>query len=110
MKRVQVDASRIEDWDTFHDVFAETFGFPEFYGRNMNAWIDCMTYLESPGDEMTSVTCDKEDFIIIELLNARGFKASCPEQYEALLECSAFVNWRNLEIGNNPHLMLSIED
>ncbi|MDZ4753789.1 MAG: barstar family protein [Phycisphaerae bacterium] len=28
--------------------FAETFGFPGFYGRNMNAWNDCMTFLDGP--------------------------------------------------------------
>jgi len=36
-----VDA--ITDWASFHDVFMHTLGFPDFYGRNMDAWIDCMT-------------------------------------------------------------------
>ncbi len=34
---VTIDTRRITDWETFHDVFAEVFGFPEFYGRNMEA-------------------------------------------------------------------------
>lgn len=37
MTLVKLDTRRITDWDTFHDVFAEVFGFPGFYGRNMNA-------------------------------------------------------------------------
>ena len=40
---VRIDGDRIVDWDTFHNVFTEAFGFPGFYGRNMNAWIDCLT-------------------------------------------------------------------
>jgi Barstar (barnase inhibitor) len=52
---IKLDASQISDWDTFHDVLARAFGFPEFYGRNMNAWIDCMTWLDVIEDGMTSV-------------------------------------------------------
>ncbi|MCA9610738.1 MAG: barstar family protein [Myxococcales bacterium] len=34
---VAIPTRRIVDWDTFHDVFAEAFGFPGFYGRNLDA-------------------------------------------------------------------------
>jgi RNAse (barnase) inhibitor barstar len=54
-KNVQIAGSKITDWDSFHDLFAEVFGFPGFYGRNMNAWNDCMTYLAVPEEGMTSV-------------------------------------------------------
>jgi len=30
------------DWETFHDEFQEKMGFFDGYGRNMDAWIDCM--------------------------------------------------------------------
>ena len=46
MPVIEVPASQINDWDTFHDTFAQTLGFPDFYGRNMNAWIDCLTYAD----------------------------------------------------------------
>jgi len=48
MTVVRVDCDRITDWESFHSVFADVFGFPNFYGRNMNAWIDCMSYLDEP--------------------------------------------------------------
>ena len=46
MAVLEVDCRQITDWDSFHDVFARACGFPDFYGRNLNAWIDCMTYLD----------------------------------------------------------------
>lgn len=49
---VRIPAARIHDWVTFHDVFAELFGFPDFYGRNMDAWIDFMSH-DVPDAEMT---------------------------------------------------------
>ena len=35
---VKIPTEQITDWETFHTVFAEILGFPDFYGRNMNAW------------------------------------------------------------------------
>jgi hypothetical protein len=55
---VRVDGRRFLTED-FHDIFNEAFGFPAFYGRNMNAWIDCLTSLDAPADGMTRVTVPK---------------------------------------------------
>lgn len=51
---VSIPADRILDWQSFHDVFAEAMGFPSYYGRNMDAWIDCMTYADEPSMEMVN--------------------------------------------------------
>jgi hypothetical protein len=34
-------------------------------------------------------------------------ESQCPEQYEALVECSAFVNWRRVESGEPAIIALS---
>ena len=107
MKRVKIDCSKINDWDSFHNIFAEEFGFPGFYGRNMDAWIDCMSYLDEPDSGMTKITCEKGDYILLELENIEGFQKKFPDLYEAIIECSAFVNWRRVEAYRPPLLMLS---
>lgn len=104
MKIVHVDASRIRDWATFHDVFAEAFGFPDFYGRNMDAWIDCMTSLD---EEFSRVRVEEGDTVCACLDSVSEFKARCPEQYQAFVECAAFVNWRRLDVGEAPILLVS---
>jgi hypothetical protein len=35
------------------------------------------------------------------------FKRRCPEVFDALVECSAFVNWRRIEKGKQGILALS---
>ncbi len=104
---VEIDGSRIIDWNSFHDVFAEAFGFPEFYGRNMDAWVDCLTYLDEPEDKMTKVHVGSGHVIVIQIQHAMEFKQRCPEQYAALIECAAFVNWRRIEMGEEPVTALS---
>lgn len=102
-----IDCARITDWESFHDEFHRVFGFPEFYGRNMDAWIDCMTSLDSPSDGMTALHCEAGKVLTIELSHASEFKKRCPDQFEALVDCAAFVNWRRIEQGDSTVLALS---
>ena len=104
---VTIDTARITDWESFHTVFAEAFGFPEFYGRNMDAWIDCLSSLDDPEDGMTAVHAPPGGVLLLSLLHMRDLAAHCPDIYAAILECAAFVNYRNVEIGDQPVLCLS---
>lgn len=104
---VQIDTHLIKDWDSFHDVFSEIFGFPEFYGRNMDAWIDCMSSLDAPEEKMSKIHVSLGRVVVIQLQNVKEFSVRCPEQYAAIVECSAFVNHRRIVISQEPVLALS---
>ena len=95
MKRFKIDSKRITNWDSFHDVFSEAFNFPNYYGRNMDAWIDCM-------DEFT------KELTLIDLGDCRTLKEKCPDIVSAINECSAFVNYRKIDIGESPMLIISM--
>jgi hypothetical protein len=104
---VKLNTRRIRDWTTFHDVFAEVFGFPDFYGRNMNAWIDCMTSLDEPAAGMTSVHALPGGVLVLQLDFVDDFSARCPEIFDAIVEGAAFVNWRRTETSQEPVLAIS---
>ena len=95
MKKVQIDIEQIKDWESFHDVFSQVFDFPDYYGRNMDAWIDCM-------DEFTT------ELTLIDLGDCRNLKGSQPEIIRAINECSAFVNYQRTEAKENPVLIISM--
>jgi hypothetical protein len=103
---VEVPVSRISDWESFHDVLAETLGLPDFYGRNLDALIDCLTYRDEE-DGMASIVVEPGDVLTLQLDEGSAFRQRCPEQYAALVACSAFVNWRRIEAGLRPILALS---
>lgn len=107
IKNVSIDASRISDWDSFHNTFAETFGFPSFYGRNMSAWIDCMTCLDDPDAGMTSVYVGSGDVVVLCISGVGDLRKRCYEIFDALVECSSFVNYRRIERGAPAVLALS---
>ena len=104
---VKLDCRRIHDWDSFHTVFAEAFGFPSFYGRNMDAWIDCMTDLDDTDTGMCVVSVKPGGVVELQLEHVDDFAGRCPEQYTALLDSIAFVNWRRIDEGQSAVLALS---
>ena len=76
--RVSMDCSALHDWTSFHFEFSRVFGFPAFYGKNMNAWIDCMTSLDKPEDGMSTVHCASGSIATLELSNASDLAERCP--------------------------------
>jgi hypothetical protein len=70
----------------------------------MNAWIDCLTSLD---EELNAVHVVSGELVCLILDTAGEFKVRRPEQFQALVECAAFVNWRRLEIGELAILMMA---
>ncbi len=101
-----IPVEKIADWPSFHDAFQRVLGFPDFYGRNMNAWIDCMTSVDTASDGMTTVTVPPGEILVLRIDDPFDFRRRCPEQYDALVECTAFVNFRRVEVGEPPVLAL----
>jgi RNAse (barnase) inhibitor barstar len=106
---VTIDADRISDWASFHDVFAAAFGFPDWYGRNMDAWIDLFTWMDED-EATTGVFVASGETVTILVEKAKQLRFAAPEVYAALVECAAFVNWRRIETGATAYLCLAFKD
>jgi hypothetical protein len=103
MAHVTLDTSAITGWESFHAVSKETFGFPDFYGRNMDAWHDCLTYLN---DGMSRFNLPADEMLTIEVRGTHDFFERVPALASALVDAVAFVNVRNLEAGEKARLLL----
>jgi len=105
---VTIDLAPIRDAAGFHDVFQQALGFPKFYGRNMNAWIDCLTYVDGPaGEGMTNAVAEPSGSLVLMLTGVAAFASRCPDLFRALQDSAAFVNWRRLEQGEPSVLALA---
>ena len=105
MPCVALDGSAIKDWSAFHDQCAERLGFPDFYGRNMDAWIDCLTYVRD-GDGMSRFVLGPKEVLDIEISDTETFNKRAPEILDALVECVAAVNQRHVAAGQLPAIHL----
>ncbi|MGE4425206.1 MAG: barstar family protein [Solirubrobacteraceae bacterium] len=104
MPVIDVDVSQVHDWEAFHDVFARTLGFMDGYGRNMDAWIDCLTAVDE--DDGTSAVV-VGDVLTLHLVGMDGLRTRRPDIHAALLDAAAFVNHRRIEVGERPILALA---
>lgn len=43
MKKIMLDFSEAENREQMHTLLEEAFGFPAWYGRNLDALYDCLT-------------------------------------------------------------------
>ncbi|MCM3902848.1 MAG: barstar family protein [Pyrinomonadaceae bacterium] len=77
MATVRLPTERITDWRSFHEVCREVFGFPDFYGMNMDAWIDCKSYLRE--DAGTRFLLAEGEKMFIELESADDLRSRLPE-------------------------------
>jgi hypothetical protein len=98
---VEIDGAMLSDWDRFHQTFAEVFGFFDGYGRNMNAWIDCMGYMRMADRDqrLSDYHVPPGKTLTIKLNNCDRFRSEAPQLLHELLDCSAFVNGRELDCG-----------
>ena len=104
---VRIDGAAITDNESFHSQFAHALGFPDFYGRNMDAWIDCLSYLDDPTARMTSVHVAPGAVVTILIENAEAMKRQCPNEFQAMNDCAAFVNYRRASKGKAPVLSMA---
>ena len=92
----KINGKKITDWNSFHSEFKSILNFPDYYGENMDAWIDCV-------DDLT------ENPTLLEIENGKFLKEKKPELLNAILECGAFVNYRKIEQGEKPTLIIATD-
>ncbi len=105
MATARLGTESITGWQSFHEACREVFGFPDFYGMNMDAWIDCMSYLDEDAG-MTRFNLAAGEMLHVEVSATESLNRRLPEVFDALVECSAFVNQRYVEDGKAPVLSL----
>lgn len=105
MPAVSLNGEIITNWDAFHDESQRVFGFPEFYGRNMNAWVDCLSYLRDD-DGMSRFRLQSDEVLRIEVQQAERMRAQVPEILDDLAFCIEAINERYADYGEKPALEL----
>jgi RNAse (barnase) inhibitor barstar len=106
MLKIQLEGQRMLDWPSFHTESHVKFGFPDFYGRNMDAWVDCLSGVRDD-DGMSSIVLAPNERLLIEVSHSDVMRAKAPHILEALQECVDTVNEQYAEDGEMPPLQLA---
>jgi len=106
MPETTINGRHITDWPSFHDVFHEKLGFPDFYARTIDAWVDCLSYLDDPEAEMCRVHVDIGEKLTLRIAHAADLRTRCPDIWKELIAATNSVNQRRAEQGMFPILDL----
>lgn len=104
-----LDGASITDWDAFHTQCQKVFGFPDFYGRTLDAWVDCLSYLRDE-EGMSSFRLGPDEALRIEVRHADALRQKAPDILEELTFCIDAINDRYADYGEKPALELILRD
>lgn len=105
MATVQLNGASITDWTSFHIACQNAFGFPDFYGHNMDAWVDCLSYLRD-ADGMTKFRLRDDEILQIEVSQSGLMRSQAPDILEEMTFCIDGINERYVDYGEKPALRL----
>ena len=105
MAEVTIDTKKITDKASFHQVFKDALGFFDEYGRNMDAWIDCLQDLH---DEcgLCGITLATDEMLHLHITDTVDFNMRQPQLMSELVECSSGVNAYFLQENKKARLSL----
>ena len=107
MPTARLNGELITDWESFHSECEKVFGFPDFYGRNMNAWVDCLSYLRDD-DGMSKFVLKENEVLTIEVQHSDKLRAAAPDIVEELQFCVAMINERCEDYEETATLKLAL--
>lgn len=73
MHAYTIELNRIASREVLHAELARAFSFPDYYGRNWDAFDECIDDIEQPAS--------------IELLGFAGFRFRLPREAKLLAQC-----------------------
>jgi hypothetical protein len=102
---IDIDFTGIDTQDRLHARLAAAFGFPDFYGGNFHALVDCWSSLRSPEDGMSQLVLhDPLDTLTI---RSRGLTTLDRDSMFVLIGAMQAVNARELKNGYSLMLYLA---
>jgi RNAse (barnase) inhibitor barstar len=107
---IRIDARRLTDAATLHDVLNEAFGFTAGYGKNFDALVDCLTHLDDPTAALSRVQLFPGQIALVVIEHTVGRDKRTSNQVKALSDAIAFVNWRRLEMRQPPVVAMAYEN
>jgi RNAse (barnase) inhibitor barstar len=93
-----LSGTEICEWGSFHDACARELGFPPLYGRNMNAFIDCLSYLDQ-NDKMSRFALVPGEVLELRLNDSNQLQNIAPDVLRALVDSVGSMNQRYPERG-----------
>ena len=73
--KIVLDALQMQQKEAAHAYLKEMFGFPEYYGKNLDALYDCLSDMDGVEAEIQNLTNDNKYAVLcLKVMRAAGVK------------------------------------
>jgi hypothetical protein len=103
MKKIKLDFNKIVSIEDLHRELKEKMGFPDFYGANVNALIDCLSAMRYPEEGMSKIVLGNEEVLLIEAVRLSQSNVVILNNLIIAIEN---VNNRELNKGRGPSIYM----
>ncbi|HCT5824016.1 TPA: barstar family protein [Citrobacter sedlakii] len=107
MITLSIDFKGISSESELHDKFKQLFGFPDFYGKNFHAFVDCLTSLRIPEEGMTSINIKQDEYILLEVGNINQLSDDLKHNFLLSIQD---VNSRSILFGEKASILLLLSN
>lgn len=103
LKKLLVDFGQVKSLREMHEELARIFAFPDFYGKNVNALIDCWSSLCYPEDKMTGIVLAMDETVLLEVKGMPNLDEMMMNHFVVAVEN---VNERAMDRNEQPLMLL----
>ena len=105
MPCIRLDLASLRTEQALHAALKQALGFPDFYGANFAALVDCLSGLRYPDEGMIAVALGPDEVLTLHVLN---LSAAAKPVIDLLLCAVEDVNTRELQRGRSPSMGLML--
>ena len=105
MPHIRLDLSSLRTEQDLHEALKQALGFPDSYGANFAALVDCLSGLRYPDEGMIGVALGPDEVLTLHVLN---LSAAAKSVIDLLLCAVEDVNTRELQRGRSPSMGLML--
>ncbi|MFV0292131.1 MAG: barstar family protein [Paracoccus sp. (in: a-proteobacteria)] len=102
-----LDLHAVNSLEDFQKLSSALFGFPDFYGNNMRAWVDCVRSIRDPDEGLTKFFVKKNEILVLKIVGFNHIEKNVPELVNLLFWAIAACNASEAYIGRPPILTCS---
>ncbi len=102
-KHIEIDFNDIKSLEEMHELLMTKLMLPSFYGKNVNALIDCLSSLRHPEDEMTGISLGEDEILTINIKGLSKVNEICLKHFLISIEN---VNMRETSMEKLPSIRL----
>ena len=102
-KTIHIDCKNMTEKE-LNKTMKELLGFIDGYGMNWDAMIDCLSYMRYPHEQMTELTLEEDETLIIYCKNLPQAKFDIP----IFINVIETVNEREINDGHSPQIFLCL--